>query len=140
MSIERLTIIVEGKSEEGNRIGTIILNNEPVSDCDLEWLPNYPCDVTGISTTVHAVQWYGGMGEIELTTRGSNIEITELGVLETALEKFEQRKQEIEEENLAEQQRLSEINTVDDDSYFDQLLNELLVDLENPSEEETITE
>jgi hypothetical protein len=135
MNVERLSIIVEGKTETGSRVGTIILNNEAMFNCDLEWLPNYECDVTGVSTTVHAVQWHESMGEIELTTRGSNIPITELGIFETAIEKFEQRKIEIEEENLSQ-----ELSTTEEDVYFDQFLTELLSDVEETSEEVNPTE
>jgi hypothetical protein len=123
MTIDRMTIIVENKL---NHTGTIIINNESIFDCNLEWLEQYPCDVTGVSTSVHAIQWYGDHGEIELTTRGSNITITELGSLGIATSYFEQRKLEIEEEiRLAEQELLLN-NTFTEDSYFDELLTDLL--------------
>jgi len=54
------------------------------------------------------VQWYGDHGEIELESRDRNIEITELGVLEEAVTKYEERKLEIVEQIRLEQIRLEQ--------------------------------
>jgi len=76
----------------------ISINNEPVYGCDVSWIPEFVGDITGISQKVHAVQWYSDYGEIELVTNDSNIPITELGIFEQAITKFEERKIAIQEE------------------------------------------
>jgi len=60
----------------------------------MTWIPEFIGE-SGISTSVHAVQWYGDHGEIELNSRDNNIFITELGVFEEAIVKYEERKEEI---------------------------------------------
>jgi hypothetical protein len=129
MTIDRMTIIVEDKL---NHKGTININGEELFNCNLDWLEQYPCDHTGVPASVHAVQWYGDHGEIELTTRGSNIVITELGSLGIATSYFEQRRIEFENEQIiAEKERLSDEeialqNQPVADALFDELLNQLL--------------
>ena len=85
----RLTII---PSED-----KISINGEPIVGCDVSWIPEFVGDITGVSQKVHAVQWYDDHGEIELVNRDSNIPITELGVFEQAITKYEERKLSIQE-------------------------------------------
>jgi hypothetical protein len=91
MEINRLTITVDGVKEDNTRFGTISINGESVLDCNVDWLPDYFCDLTKMMQPVHAVQWYGDHGEIELKTRGSNISITELGPLGVCTSYYEER-------------------------------------------------
>jgi len=130
MAIDRMTIAVENGL---NKTGTIIINGEGILDCNLEWLEQYPCDLTGVPVDVHAVQWYGDHGEIELVTNGPNIQITELGSIGIATSYFEQRKLEVQEEILAKE--LEEENS---DTYFDELLADLLSEEDStPTEEDS---
>lgn len=83
----RLTII---PSED-----KISIDGKPITGCDVSWIPEFVGDITGVSQKVHAVQWYDDHGEIELVSRDNNIVITELGVFEQAITKYEERKLEI---------------------------------------------
>tara|TARA_R110000868_G_scaffold72654_2_gene211460 strand:- start:124 stop:402 length:279 start_codon:yes stop_codon:yes gene_type:complete len=74
----------------------ISINGEPLQGCDVSWIPEFVGDITGVSQKVHAVQWYDDHGEIELVTRDNNIPITELGVFEQAITKYEERKLVVE--------------------------------------------
>lgn len=76
----------------------ISIDGEPITGCDVSWIPEFVGDITGVSQKVHAVQWYDDHGEIELVTKDSNIEITELGVFEQAIAKHTERKAAIAEE------------------------------------------
>lgn len=103
-------------------------------DIDMSWMPK----MNGIE--IHAVQWYGDHGEIELVNNDPNIKISELGVFEKAIELWKEKQQEqlkieeeiqkenlrIEEENLAIQREHQEqiINTYNDTIYYD--IEELL--------------
>lgn len=80
----------------------ISIDGEPITGCDVSWVPEFVGDITGVSQKVHAVQWYDDHGEIELVTRDSNIEITELGVFEQAVSIHAERKLAIEAEAEAE--------------------------------------
>lgn len=75
----------------------ISIDGEPVEKCDLSWVPEFVGDITGVSQKVHAVQWYGNHGEIELVTIDSNIKILELGIFEQAITKYGERKLAIQE-------------------------------------------
>ena len=75
----------------------ISIDGEPIQGCDVSWIPEFVGDITGVSQKVHAVQWYDDHGEIELVNRDSNIPITELGVFEQAITKYEERKLSIQE-------------------------------------------
>lgn len=76
MSIQRLTVVVDD--------GLIRVDDKSASGCDMSWVPTYHCENVGYTTSVHAIQWIGDRGEIELcsgpwgTNMGSNIEITNL--------------------------------------------------------------
>lgn len=82
----KLTIIVGD-----NRV---VIDGEVVDGVDLSWIPEFVGE-SGISTSVHALQWYNDHGEIELKSNDPNIPITELGIFSKSIEKFEERKQEI---------------------------------------------
>ena len=117
----------------------ISIDGEPIVECDVSWIPEFVGDITGVSQKVHAVQWYDDHGEIELVTRDANIPITELGIFEQAIIKYEERKVEqeaaksfaealrAEEELAAEALRAAEeelLYTVED-MDIDKLLAEL---------------
>ena len=85
----------------------VSINDEGIHGVDMSRIPEFTGE-SGISTSVHAVQWYGDNGEIELNSRDNNLVITELGVLEEAVTKYEERKLEIEQIRL-EQIRLEQI-------------------------------
>jgi hypothetical protein len=70
----------------------ISIDGEPITGCDMSWVPEFVGDITGVSQKVHAVQWYDDHGEIELVTRDNNIVITELGVFEQAITIHAERK------------------------------------------------
>ena len=76
MSIQRLTVVVDD--------GLIRVDDKSASGCDMSWVPTYHCEHVGYSTSVHAIQWIGDRGEIELcsgpwgTNMGANIVITNL--------------------------------------------------------------
>lgn len=122
MSISRLTIIVE---DTVNRTGTIIINGECIYDCNLSFLGNYPCDICGDDVAVSAVQWDASipMQEIELCTRGSNIQSDTLDatLYAAAQASFDSRKQEIEAEAAEEAARVA----AQEEAYFDALLDDL---------------
>ena len=107
----------------------ISIDGEPITGCDMSWVPEFVGDITGVSQKVHAVQWYDDHGEIELVTRDSNIEITELGVFEQAITVHAERKAILEAEAEAaelqqkqeEQELFYEVGDID----IDQLLAEL---------------
>ncbi len=85
----------------------ISLDDVGVHGVDMTWIPEFVGE-SGISTSVRAVQWYGDHGEIELNSRDNNLVITELGVLEEAITKYEERKLEIAEQIRLEQIRLEQ--------------------------------
>lgn len=76
MSIQRLTVVVDD--------GFIRVDDQSASGCDMSWVPTYHCEHVGYTTSVHAIQWIGDRGEIELcpgpwgTNMGANIVITNL--------------------------------------------------------------
>ncbi len=72
----------------------ISIDDVGVHGVDMTWIPEFVGE-SGISTSVRAVQWYGDHGEIELNSRDNNLVITELGVLEEAITKYEERKNAI---------------------------------------------
>jgi hypothetical protein len=119
----RLTII---PSED-----KISINGEPIVGCDVSWIPEFVGDITGVSQKVHAVQWYGDHGEIELVTRDNNIPIIELGIFEQAIIKHEERKLAIEVEIEEQKKLLPEmLDLYSEDLDINQLLAEL-AELEN---------
>jgi hypothetical protein len=83
----RITIIPEDK--------VICIDGYVCSDVDVSWIPEFVGNETGISTSVHAVQWYDNYGHIELKSTDHNIHINELGIFEKAIEVWEEKKQEI---------------------------------------------
>ena len=103
----------------------VSIDNEGIHGVDMTWIPEFTGE-SGISTSVHAVQWYGDHGEIELNSRDNNLVITELGVLEEVITKYEERKLEIVE--IAEQKRLEQIE-LDHDSLLD--IDDILKELES---------
>ena len=115
----------------------ISIDGEPITGCDVSWVPEFVGDITGVSQKVHALQWDGDHGEIELVTRDNNIVITELGVFEQAITAHAERKAILEAEQkeaekvaadlVAEQEALLYGGGVD----IDQLLAELESDDNN---------
>jgi len=87
----RLIIVPEDKF--------VSINGKGVHGVDMTWIPEFTGE-SGISTSVHAVQWYSDHGEIELENRDSNIQITELGVFEQVVTKYEERLEELRLEAL----------------------------------------
>jgi hypothetical protein len=102
----------------------ISIDGEPITGCDMSWVPEFVGDITGVSQKVHAVQWYDDHGEIELVTRDSNIEITELGVFEQAVSIHAEKKAILEAE-AAEAAAESEAAVMDSNIDIDALLAEL---------------
>jgi len=87
----------------------VSIDGEGIHGVDMTWIPEFTGE-SGISTSVHAVQWYGNHGEIELNSSDSNIVITELGVLEEAVTKYELRLEELRLEELRlEELRLEQL-------------------------------
>jgi hypothetical protein len=105
----------------------ISINGEPLQGCDVSWIPEFVGDITGVPQKVHAVQWYDDHGEIELVTRDSNIVITELGIFEQAINKYEERKLAAE---AAEAAAAAEAAGVDE-SLIDIDIDTLLTELES---------
>ena len=100
----------------------ISIDGEPITGCDMSWVPEFVGDITGVSQKVHAVQWYDDHGEIELVTRDNNIVITELGVFEQAITAHAERKVVAEAEAEAE---AAEAALMDSNLDIDALLAEL---------------
>ena len=100
----RLIIVPEDKF--------VSIDGKGVHGVDMTWIPEFTGE-SGISTSVHAVQWYSDHGEIELKSRDSNIQITELGVFGQVVTKYEQRLEELRLEELRlEELRLERKNSV----------------------------
>ena len=106
----------------------ISIDGEPITGCDMSWVPEFVGDITGVSQKVHAVQWYDDHGEIELVTRDSNIEITELGVFEQAVSIHAEKKAILEAE-AAEAAAAAESEAAVMDSNID--IDALLAELED---------
>ena len=106
----RMTVIVVDRC--------IYINNFTSQWEDDSWLPEYE------QGPVHAVQWYGDHGEIEFTSRGSkNLEITELGPWEYAIELHEKIKSEWEKAQ-EEARKLAELDALleyDEDQINEQI-------------------
>jgi hypothetical protein len=103
----------------------ISIDGEPIEGCDVSWVPEFVGDITGVSQKVHAVQWYDDHGEIELVTRDSNIEITELGVFEQAITAHAERKVVAEAEAAAAAAEASSISyNIDIDALLAELESE----------------
>ena len=105
----------------------ISIDGEPIQGCDVSWIPEFVGDITGVSQKVHAVQWYDDHGEIELVTRDNSIVITELGVFEQAIIKYEERKLAIEAEVKAAEEAAATLRA--DSIYMD--IDMLLAELES---------
>jgi hypothetical protein len=106
----------------------ISIDGEPITGCDMSWVPEFVGDITGVSQKVHAVQWYDDHGEIELVTRDDNIEITELGVFEQAVSIHAEKKAILEAE-AAEAAAAAESEAAVMDSNID--IDALLAELED---------
>lgn len=112
--------------------GKISIDGVPITGCDLSWVPEFTGNYTGVSQKVHAVQWYDDHGEIELQSHDLAIPITELGIFEQAISKFEERKLVVKAEaaeaaeKLAAEEQMSLAN-ID----IDQLLAELEAEVDN---------
>ena len=106
----RMTVIIVDRC--------IYINNFTSQWEDDSWLPEYE------QGPVHAVQWYGDHGEIEFATRGSkNLEITELGPWEYAIELHEKIKSEWEKSQ-EEARKLAELDALleyDEDQINEQI-------------------
>ena len=106
----------------------ISIDGEPITGCDMSWVPEFVGDITGVSQKVHAVQWYDDHGEIELVTRDNNIVITELGVFEQAVSIHAEKKAILEAE-AAEAAAAAESEAAVMDSNID--IDALLAELED---------
>lgn len=106
----RMTVIVADRC--------IYINNFTSQWEDDSWLPEYE------EGPVHALQWYDDHGEIEFSTRGSkNLEITELGPWEHAIELHEKIKSEWEKSQ-EEARKLAELDALleyDEDQINEQI-------------------
>jgi hypothetical protein len=103
----------------------ISIDGEPITGCDMSWVPEFVGDATGVSQKVHALQWYDDHGEIELVTKDSNIEITELGVFEQAITAHAERKVVAEAEAAAAAAEASSISyNIDIDALLAELESE----------------
>ena len=89
----------------------ISIDGQPLIECDVSWIPEFVGNITGVSQKVHAVQWYDDHGEIELVTTDNNIVITELGVFEQAITKYEERKLAIQK-TIQETSEIIDIDTL----------------------------
>jgi hypothetical protein len=98
----------------------VTIDGNPINGIDMSWIPLFETK-SGIMTSVHAVQWYHDKGEIELECNEPNIEMTELGIFEEAISKYEEKKLQIEQEIANNDLEIEELN---DD--YETLLNELL--------------
>ena len=63
-------------------------------------------DFSWIPSNVHAVQWYETWGEIEYTDGSPNEKIEELGIYEQAVDTFNNEKQRLEDEKIAQAEAL----------------------------------
>lgn len=106
----RMTVIVADRC--------IYINNFTSQWEDDSWLPEYE------EGPVHALQWHDDHGEIEFASRGSkNLEITELGPWEYAIELHEKIKVEWEKTR-EEARKLAELDALleyDEDQINEQI-------------------
>ena len=104
----------------------ISIDGEPITGCDMSWVPEFPGNYTGVLQKVHAVQWYDDHGEIELQSNDLSIPITELGIFEQAVSIHAERKAAIaEEEELQRKQEEQEFSYEVENIDIDKLLAEL---------------
>lgn len=108
----------------------ISIDGELIEGCDVSWIPEFVGDITGVSQKVHAVQWYDDHGEIELVTRDNNIPMTELGIFEQAIIKYEERKVAIAEEIYAQisAQEAEALRIAQEEAEYLEKLEELDID------------
>lgn len=121
----RLTIIPSDR--------TVYIDGEYYSDIDMSWVPK----INGVA--VHAVQWYGEHGSVELVTQDPNIEITELGVWEQSIELWQKKKEE-HQLWLEEQKALMEVRNFSQYEGYGDLDDLMALDyiLEEEEEEEIV--
>ena len=121
----RLTIIPSDR--------TVYIDGEYYSDIDMSWVPQ----INGV--VVHAVQWYGDHGSVELVTQDPNIEITELGVWEQSIELWQKKKEE-HQLWLEEQKALMEVRNFSQYEGYGDLDDLMALDyiLEEEEEEEIV--
>jgi hypothetical protein len=116
----RLTIVPIDK--------VIVLDGVPMFNIDMSWIPEFTGN-SGISTSVHAVQWYDTWGEIELTNTDHNIHITELGVFEKAVSLHTEEKSRIDEiRRKAEEKRELDLKA---ELSLDDILDSLIAEKDN---------
>lgn len=107
----------------------VSIDNKWHDEIDMSWLPTYD------GVQIHAVQWYGDHGEIELENRDPNIQITELGVFNEAYKLWKQKDDYVkellakeEQERLEEEKKLLDLEKERKEflSLFDEEIQSLL--------------
>lgn len=81
----------------------VYVNGVSYANIDMSWIP----DIEG--KKVHAVQWNQDHGEIEFVGPYQNLEITELGVFEKAIDLWNEKKEEHDifiQKQLEEEERI----------------------------------
>jgi hypothetical protein len=84
---------------------TIIPSDNTIG-IDGNFLLNIQQDISWVPENIHAVQWYNTWGEVEYTDGSPNERIEELGIYEQAVDTFNNEKQRLEDEKIAQAEAL----------------------------------
>jgi hypothetical protein len=84
----------------------IIIPADKLISIDGQTISQIQQDFSWIPSNIHAVQWYQTWGEIEYTDGSSNEKIEELGIYEQAVDTFNNEKQRLEDEKIAQAEAL----------------------------------
>ena len=84
----------------------IIIPADKLISIDGQTISQIQQDFSWIPSNIHAVQWYETWGEIEYTDGSPNEKIEELGIYEQAVDTFNNEKQRLEDEKIAEAEAL----------------------------------
>ena len=80
---------------------TIIPSDNTIG-IDGDFLLSIQQDISWIPENIHAVQWYNTWGEVEYTDGSPNERIEELGIYQQAVIDFNNEKQRLEDEKIAQ--------------------------------------
>jgi len=84
----------------------IIIPVDGLISIDGQCISKIQHDMSWIPENIHAIQWYETWGEIEYTDGSPNEKIEELGIYEQAVDTFNNEKQRLEDEKIAQSEAI----------------------------------